>query len=81
MEENKKIDFEASLKQLEEIVNKIENQTLPLDESIALYEQGKTIIDQLETALKEAEEKINKLAIALTSNSEEASKKILSNDK
>ncbi|MDY6003615.1 MAG: exodeoxyribonuclease VII small subunit [Bacilli bacterium] len=62
MEENKKIDFEASLKQLEEIVNKIENQTLPLDESIALYEQGKTIIDQLEQALKEAEEKINKLA-------------------
>ena len=62
MKENKKIDFEASLKQLEEIVNKIENQTLPLDESIALYEQGKTIIDQLETALKEAEEKINKLA-------------------
>ena len=62
MEENKKIDFEASLKQLEEIVNKIENQILPLDESIALYEQGKTIIDQLETALKEAEEKINKLA-------------------
>ena len=32
MEENKKIDFEASLKQLEEIVNKIENQTLPLDD-------------------------------------------------
>ena len=62
MEENKKIDFEASLKQLEEIVNKIENQTLPLDESIALYEQGKTIIDQLEIALKEAEEKINNLA-------------------
>ena len=62
MEENKKIDFETSLKQLEEIVNKIENQILPLDESIALYEQGKTIIDQLETALKEAEEKINKLA-------------------
>ena len=53
MEENKKIDFEASLKQLEEIVNKIENQTLPLDESIALYEQGKTIIDQLETAINE----------------------------
>ncbi|MDD7315923.1 MAG: exodeoxyribonuclease VII small subunit [Bacillales bacterium] len=62
MQDNKKIDFEASLKQLEEIVNKIENQTLPLDESIALYEQGKTIIDQLEQALKEAEEKINKLA-------------------
>ena len=62
MEENKKIDFESSLKQLEEIVNKIENQTLPLDESIALYEQGKTIIDQWETALKQAEEKINKLA-------------------
>ena len=62
MEENKKIDFEANLKQLEEIVNKIENQTLPLDESIALYEQGKTIIDQLEIALKEAEEKINNLA-------------------
>ena len=62
MQQNKKIDDNISLKQLEVIVNNFENQILPLDESIALYEQGKTIIDQLEQALKEAEEKINKLA-------------------
>jgi exodeoxyribonuclease VII small subunit len=32
--------FEAALKALEEIVHKLESGEAPLDESIALYEQG-----------------------------------------
>ena len=36
-----KNNFEKSLKRLEEIVNKIENETLPLEESLKLYEEGK----------------------------------------
>ena len=56
-----KIEFEKSLKRLEEIVAKVEGETLPLEESIKLYEEGKKLITTLEKALKEAEAKIGEL--------------------
>jgi len=58
----KKINFEESLKRLDEIVNKIENETLPLEETLKLYEEGKKIINSLNGALKEAEKKIDELS-------------------
>ena len=54
----KKIDFEQSLKRLDEVVNKIESETLPLEVCLKLYEEGKKLIKDLETALKDAEKKI-----------------------
>ena len=59
--EEKKIDFEKSLKRLDEIVHKIESETLPLEESLKLYEEGRKLISALESALKEAEDKIGEL--------------------
>lgn len=59
--EEKKIDFEQSLKRLDEIVDKIENETLPLDDCLKLYDEGKKLIKALEKTLKEAEEKVEKL--------------------
>ena len=56
-----KIDFEKSLKRLEEIVSKVESETLPLDESLKLYEEGKKLIASLEKTLKEAERKVDEL--------------------
>lgn len=56
-----KIDFEKSLKRLEEIVSKVESETLPLDESLKLYEEGKKLIASLEKTLKEAERKVEEL--------------------
>ncbi|MCQ2801115.1 MAG: exodeoxyribonuclease VII small subunit [Bacilli bacterium] len=56
-----KIDFEKSLKRLEEIVSKVESETLPLDESLKLYEEGKKLIASLEKTLKEAERKVEDL--------------------
>jgi len=53
-----KIDFEKELKRLEEISSKMENKTISLDESIALYEEGIKITKKLEEALKEAEKKV-----------------------
>lgn len=58
---NEKIDFEKSLARLQEIVDKIEKETLPLEESIKLYEEGKKLISVLEKTLKEAEAKIGEL--------------------
>ena len=59
--EEKKLDFEKSLKRLDEIVYKIETETLPLEESLKLYEEGRKLIASLEDALKEAEQKIKDL--------------------
>lgn len=57
----KKLDFESSLKRLEEIVNKISSGKVSLDESLLLYKEGQEIIKNLETQLKEAEEKVEKV--------------------
>ena len=56
-----KIEFEKSLKTLEEIVAKVEGETLPLEESLKLYEEGKKLIASLEKTLKEAERKVEEL--------------------
>ena len=56
-----KIEFEKSLKRLEEIVTKVEGETLPLEESLKLYEEGKKLIAVLEKTLKEAERKVEEL--------------------
>ena len=58
MEENKNIDFEKGLNRLDEIVKAIESANLPLEETISLYEEGSKIIKELETSLKNAEERI-----------------------
>ena len=58
---DEKIDFEKSLKRLEEIIAKVEGETLPLEESLKLYEEGKKLIASLEKTLKEAERKVEEL--------------------
>ena len=57
----KEMNFEQSLKRLDEIVSRIENETLSLEENLALYSEAKLLIKSLETALKEAEKKVEEL--------------------
>lgn len=57
----KKIDFAKEVKRLDEIVKEISSKTLSLEESLKLYEEGNKIIKELEGALKEAEEKVEKV--------------------
>lgn len=61
MASEKKLDFEKEIKRLDEIVEKISSKALPLEESLKLYEEGNKIIAELEKALQEAEEKIEKI--------------------
>lgn len=51
-------NFEAKLTRLQEIVNYVEQNTLSLDESLPLFEEGNKIISELDSLLKNAEEKI-----------------------
>lgn len=59
-QENKP-SFEERLNRLNEIVSKVENHTLPLEEALALFEEGIKIQKELTEELKSAEAKIEEL--------------------
>jgi exodeoxyribonuclease VII small subunit len=55
-------NYETKIEQLKQIIEKIEDGTTNLDESIKLYEQGAVLIKQCEMLLTEAEIKITTLS-------------------
>lgn len=56
--EKKERSFEQLMKQLEEIVTKIESEEVGLDESISLYEEGLKLSEELKKQLNGFEERI-----------------------
>lgn len=66
----KKPDFETALKELENIVRKIENGECSLEESIELYEKGMKLSANCSNALQNAEQKIITLTQAEELNRE-----------
>lgn len=57
------MSFEDALRELEQVVGKLERGEVPLDQSIALYERGAELKKRCETKLQEAEEKVAKLTL------------------
>jgi exodeoxyribonuclease VII small subunit len=57
------LTFEAALKQLEEIVTKLERGDVPLEESIAIYERGEALKKRCEALLAAAEERVEKIRV------------------
>ena len=55
------LSFEQSLGRLEEIVRHLEKGDLPLDDSLALFEEGTGLIAACSKMLDEAEQKVVKL--------------------
>ena len=57
----KEINFEKELNRLNEIVEQIQSDSLPLNDALKLYEEGNKIIALLNEELKKAEEKIEQV--------------------
>lgn len=55
------MNIEEKFNRLNEIVSKIEDKDIDLDESLKLYEEGKKLIEELSKILNDAELKINKV--------------------
>jgi len=53
--------FEASLKELEDIVQRMERGDLKLEESLKLFERGMTLTTQCKQALETAELRVKQL--------------------
>jgi len=55
------ISFEEAIKELTNIVGKIEQGQIPLQDSLEQYEKGMALIKQCRTILQKAEERIEKI--------------------
>jgi len=51
-------DFETAMRDLEELVDRLEQGDLPLEESLAAFERGVMLTRACQTALKDAEQKV-----------------------
>ncbi len=58
---NKKKNFEESLARLDELVNALEKNEVPLDESIAMFQEGLELVKECENQLKSFEKKVEEL--------------------
>jgi len=57
--------FEAALAELEAIVDKLEKGAVALEDSIALYERGEALKAHCDRLLKNAEMRIEKIALSV----------------
>ncbi len=63
----KELTYEQAYKRLEEIVKKLENGSVPLEESMKLFEEGTKLANFCNSKLNAAEQKFTQL---ITENSE-----------
>lgn len=58
------LQFEAAMKRLEEIVGQLERGNTPLDQSLALFEEGTKLIRHCGAALDHAEQQLKMLTVS-----------------
>ena len=58
-EKKKDMEFEAAIKRIDEISAKLEDASLKLDDSLALYEEGVALVALCRAKLEAAEQKIS----------------------
>lgn len=60
---NKNIDYDKSIKEVEQIISKLQNQNeqYPFDEIISEVERAVNLLNDCKTKLVSAEERLNKL--------------------
>lgn len=57
------LSFELALKELESIVQRLEQGKVDLEESIAIYERGEALKNHCERLLKEAEGRVERIRL------------------
>ena len=63
-------DYQALSLELDEVLAKLQQPNVRVDEAVKLYEQGLKLIEELEEHLQQAENKIEKLKLAASQSAE-----------
>ncbi len=61
MTDKERLNFEDALSRLEEIVSELEDESIPLEDSIELYEEGIKLSNICTETLEQAESRIEKV--------------------
>ncbi len=64
----KNLTFEQSLKELEQIVTRLERGDVELERSISIYERGEMLRKHCDNLLKRAEAKVEKITLDAAGN-------------
>ena len=56
------LTFEAALRELEEVVQKMEEGTVPLEETVSLYERGRALAEHCQRLLDDIALRVQSLA-------------------
>ena len=62
MSDINELSFETAYAELEQIIAKLDDGSLPLEESVALYERGRKLAEHCQTLLDKAELRVNQIA-------------------
>ena len=57
----KKLTFEESMARLEEIVSALVQNDAPLDQTVAMFEEGLKLVKSCDASLKQFESKVNEI--------------------
>lgn len=60
--DNNDLTYESAMQRLEDIGAKLENGTVPLEESITLYEESAKLAAYCKQVLQQAQQKVTELA-------------------
>jgi exodeoxyribonuclease VII small subunit len=66
-----KLSFEEAIKELTNIVGKIEQGKIPLQDSLQQYEKGMALIKHCRGILQKAEQRIEKISVSEAKSQEE----------
>ena len=66
------LSFEAALKELEQIVDRLEHGEAPLEESIGLYQRGAALKAQCEKRLEAARLRVEQIVVGAGGQAERA---------
>jgi exodeoxyribonuclease VII small subunit len=62
MSDINELSFEAAYAELEQIIAKLDEGSLPLEESVTLYERGRKLSEHCQSLLDKAELRVNQIA-------------------
>ncbi|MCY1038459.1 exodeoxyribonuclease VII small subunit [Staphylococcus nepalensis] len=72
--------FEEMMKELENIVQKLDSENVSLEESLNLYQRGMTLSASCDETLKNAEKKVNELISEESTDNVQETDKVEDND-
>jgi exodeoxyribonuclease VII small subunit len=62
MSDINELSFETAYAELEQIISKLDEGNLPLEESVGLYERGRKLSEHCQSLLDKAELRVNQIA-------------------